>query len=160
MQTLRKLEFVQDVKPGDIINFIPVNTPNESRPFKIYQTGECFLVDQNRLRDALIGFWAADCWNMQINPTGVIPPSKNRYKHIIFNCQKSEINTELKYVAYLKFVTKAWSPTSANCSGQIHRLIRFFNAINPKVRSILDFSLKNGNCYYHRICTKQSNGNR
>lgn len=124
-----------------IINFNAKREPKTQKPFKVYQIGEYFLINQNTLEEQLTGFWAPDAWDMLTNPTGVFPRHKDCFRNIFFACKNRAINTEIKYVAFKKFAAHEWSPRTGNFPAQIHRLVRFFNETAPKINSLLDYSL-------------------
>lgn len=93
---------------------------------------------QHKLQAQLAGFWAEDAWDMKGCPTPEIKGStKNRWIH--FNCRSASLNFELKYACWQKFARQEW--TTRGRTNSIHSLIRWLNALRPRQRSFMTWSL-------------------
>lgn len=110
--------------------------------FQSYRIGAHHLINTAALSNELCGFWAEDVWDMRNNPTGRSPRGKDSYRFLKFTCVNRALNTELKFVCYRKFNERAWSPRTNAIPQQIHKIVRFFNRKELKVKSLLDYPVE------------------
>jgi site-specific recombinase XerD len=87
------------------------------------------------LRDALVGFWAAQTWALACCPLQG-PGAKGRWGEIKFTHPSEVVRIELQYACWLKFESGQWKPDQEH-SRRINRFIRFLTLKYPRIRSLL-----------------------
>jgi len=98
---------------------------------------------QQHLHVQLVGFWAADEWNLKQCPL-VNNGSEAPYtKTLRFSCTSQALNLELKYTFWQKFTKGEWR-TSCNwpLDTYLKLLVSWLNHIAPTGRSLLEESLE------------------
>src|SRR5207248_6192518 len=89
----------------------------------------------------LVGFWAADEWEMQQCPL-VDGNGASYARPLKFNCTSPALNIELKHACWQKFTTGTWSAYRWNQDAYLNRLVSWLNHIAPAGRSLLEESFE------------------
>jgi integrase len=94
---------------------------------------------QQALQEQLVGFWAADQWDLVDFP---VPLRRVRKKsrYLRFTCRSAPLNLELKYACWQKFISRQWNTLWV--SPFIHTLIRWLNDLDPPDASFLARNLE------------------
>src|SRR5947208_13010303 len=96
---------------------------------------------QQHMRTQLVGFWAADEWEMQQCPL-VDGNGASYARPLKFNCTSPALNIELKHACWQKFTTGTWSAYWWNQDAYLNRLVSWLNHIAPAGRSLLEESFE------------------
>jgi len=89
----------------------------------------------------LIGFWAADKWDMAECP--LLPVGKTiRHTFIEFRFSSETLNIELKYACWHKFNGGGWSPVAAPTAiSRVRTIMQFLQEMYPDTQSLLEREL-------------------
>jgi len=102
--------------------------------------GVWFPERQRMLHDQLVGFWAADTWDMAACPLLTRPLTRHWFIH--FGCTSPPLNWELKYACWQKFVRHDWTIATIQAyAARIHQIVKWLNQAAPDTRSLLEHDL-------------------